>query len=149
MLTITIKDQQHLDHNATTLIPYNSFMGCIIAGPEQQYFPAQLRGTLSSMLSDSHKVEIKHSLDSKLFQNCSLVTLKKAPGHRPVLKEYPLMWESKHRLSEDPLTICELHGRVNERSKLHIVSKDMDIYVLIYNFDLTVEVVHLKATSTA
>ncbi|KUJ15960.1 kinase-like protein [Mollisia scopiformis] len=127
----------------TTVIPYNSYQGCIIEKPDKTLFPAQIRSTLRENKNPFPRNEVKLSnlQAACIFNDHSLITVEKGKMHRR-LREYKISYSSTHVLETPGVEICgNLKSSTDSASRMLAVKDGENIVIIICNKNATVEFV--------
>lgn len=151
-MLITIQGSIYKNHKDTKVIPYNTWRGCIIAGPDDRFFSSQVGGSMSGAghLASQHEIQIKDSVDFRIFYDRSLLTLRPHRWKkRDEIIEYPINWHQTpphHQLHQKSMKVCELHSKANEASRFRAIASNDALDILVYHTNGTAELVRFTPT---
>ncbi|OXV11395.1 hypothetical protein Egran_00846, partial [Elaphomyces granulatus] len=120
----------------TKVIPYNTGMGCVVAGPNQRVF---LVGTPKKIDVRRRDVELKNLETGCVFEDYSFVALRRKglwPRQKWFLREYQIEHQDTTDLLHKGPELCDLVSKPGTSSQLRIIRvPESKVIAVICNLD--------------
>ena len=142
------------EKQGTRILPYNSYLGCVVLAPDDRFFLAQIGSSFHTKQSPRpiarNDIHLRDVESACIFKNHSMVTLEKRKvglfKKKQCLREYQIEYRSPHILKHHEVkTLVDLTSNIGDKSQVRAVMDNGDPVVVVVNIDGNAEIVRFTA----
>lgn len=106
-----------------TLIPYNTYLGCIIHAQNDAFFPAQIRSTQRDGSDDLEKktVALSNTVAACIYGDHSLLVVQKGQLLHTRIWEHHIVGGGTHVIDQSGTLVAELKGRISSDVQITVI----------------------------